>query len=175
MSRAFNEAVRTLFTTGMHRFSSLTYVGVAPESPYPGERAWRSDGATCTAWLSLITSPKGRNEFIVEIGWSRLRRYPRLTMRPSIFGTPSNQDFQERDEAFFRLHPSSGKKSDWWHVAMSESASLKGLGLMAQLARDKTRAMDAGEAAALVQPLVEDALAVVEAVGIAAIERAASL
>ena len=53
---------------------------------WPGEKAWEDTSSTQNASLYIIFSPeyKGRDQFTIEIAWSRLRRFPELIRRPSL-------------------------------------------------------------------------------------------
>ena len=86
MGREFNKAVRERFAAGFEAIAPDYARQPAGPSPYAwaGETAWScAPEPGVLLWVMLVPSPKGYNEFGVELGWSRLGRYPRLSMRPS--------------------------------------------------------------------------------------------
>jgi hypothetical protein len=72
---------------------------------WPGEVVWE-DAETMgdtTLFIILSPEPKGRDQFTVELGWSRLRRFPELIQRPSLAFQSEFERCYERDEATVRL------------------------------------------------------------------------
>ena len=132
-----------------------------PERPpkqyaWPGERAYRQVEGSITAWLSLVMSPKGYNEFTVECGWSRLGRYPQLTARPNLTEF-SETELIANDEAFLRLRPESAVDKDWWSVAGGGASYESAVRMCASLTPE--------ESLSLAEPLVADALSCIATVG----------
>ncbi len=65
---------------------------------WPGERAFRwvpVDGLHC--FIILSPNPKGLDEFMIELAWSKRSRFPELSMRPTGIPTIDHVEF-ERDE-----------------------------------------------------------------------------
>ena len=115
-------------------------------------------------------SSKGYNDFSVELGWSRFGRYPNLGSRPCI---AANAHVETIEDAEFMCNLSSvacGPAA--WHApsklepGMSETERLTAQSA-AQLA-----ALSPEEAESIVQPLVAEALSVLELHGLAFLERA---
>lgn len=159
MSRAFNKTVVALFSEGMHRFPSWLPAKAPKIFAFPGGEqtyCWNNSGGS--AWLSLLLSPKGRNEFNVEVGWSQFGRYPELRRRPSHFAL-ADVRFDADPEGFVRLNPNGNIKADWWSICRPTDD----LAVRVQHARAP---LDAAESLRLALPLVQDALVQVETSGV---------
>jgi len=81
---------------------------------FPGEKVWLDAKTLDDATLYILFCPehKGRDQFTIEIGWSKLFRFPELIQRPSLV---SKADFDKRyqqQEAVTRLSYLTGEK-EW--------------------------------------------------------------
>ena len=86
MRKELSKAVRTEFTAAMaRRLPQFTPVTIKSRYAWPGSRIfrWVSD-PSLHFFVELFFDPKGDDSFGVEVGWSRLGRYPELPARPGI-------------------------------------------------------------------------------------------
>jgi len=185
MGKAFNQAVRACFARSiaerLPRFEP--WRGKSP-TLFSGERVWRwvpLEPLHC--FVLLVTSPKGYNEFTVELGWSRLARFPELSMRPSPERPGRGEAEREREEYICRLPELAWGEDRWWRVgeeraspveadAAAEGARPEAIAadLLAQ-AISQTRALSADEARRVAAPLVAEAIAQLATVGVPYLER----
>ena len=135
----------------MSSVEGFTEVSISKNSEYlvsPGERVYRRNRESVSDWVSLLTSPKGLNEFSIECGYSRQSRFPKVTMRPSIFDLDA--DSLAVDEGFFVLRGEGRRSYRDWSLS-DESLDLNDD--IERLANDVTE----DEAAGIVIPLVDSA------------------
>jgi hypothetical protein len=81
---------------------------------WTGERVFRwiaKDSVHC--FIILVPTPKGADEFTVEVGWSTLGRYPELTQRPGDVPTLEREEFG-KPEFTCRLSWLIPGLADWW-------------------------------------------------------------
>jgi hypothetical protein len=163
MSKTFNQAVRAAFEREMGsrlpRFEpwreKSTYL-------WSGERVWRwVPSATAPHYfVLLVTSAKGYNEFTIELGWSTLRRFPQLSVRPSpARPEPEHPEFG-REEFLCRLSQVGSAQDRWWGpdvISMSHSSAEETMDLLAR-AEQLTRAMAHDEARENARSLVADSV-----------------
>lgn len=132
----------------------------------PGERAFRRDmAAGLVLWCFWVPYDKWES-FTVEIGWSRLERYPQLSMRPSFEGP---DDAHGRDEYAVRLGQLSRQRDQWWEVEkfVAPTSVEEMMRTMQPIAAD--------QAGAAMAPRVEEALADLVAFGEPFLMRVAGL
>lgn len=160
MSREFNTAVRTAF---LERFSALApdYV-LQPRGPAPyanpGETAFAWIPApTRVAWIILVPSLKGYNEFTIELGWSRLGRYPQLSMRPALPHPGPDRSEWNRPEYLCRLASLAPGSPEWWSIAPTAPGTESPEAALARAQR-MTSKLDKADATRLAEPLVAEAL-----------------
>ncbi len=115
MRKEYGQALRTLFAQGMKaRFPFA--VAVQVDSPYrfPNHRPWLwKRDPEFWAWILLEQDAKGQDQFNVLMGWSRLARYPQLSMVPC---AERPDEAASREEYLCRL-PSLWTDEDlWWKV-----------------------------------------------------------
>jgi hypothetical protein len=79
----------------------------------PGERAYRWIATHSQHMWMVLVPDQQREAFTIELGWSRLGRFPQLTMRPS-FVAP--EDAAMEDEYLCRLGDLSRGKDWWWTI-----------------------------------------------------------
>ena len=151
MRKEYGKALRARFESllaeHLPRFGPL---GTKSDFLFPGERAYvaKADGA----WLVIVLAPslKGQNAFHIEIGWSRLLRFPELSMRPSmdIEQTEDRAEFAA-EEAMYRL-PLGARIDQRWLI---ETETLD----IDRLLADLDARIDAETARSRVHPVVEAA------------------
>ncbi len=113
MRKEYGTAVRALFADALVAacpdFAPVKMVVAL--AAYPGERPFRWTISTTThAWIVLVPDLK-REGFTVEIGWSRLGRFPQLTARPS---SARPHDAGPCAEYLGRLGEVAGGSDRWW-------------------------------------------------------------
>ncbi|MCB1889467.1 MAG: hypothetical protein KDH20_17800 [Rhodocyclaceae bacterium] len=129
----------------------------------PGERAYaRRLSDSLTGWCVLSPHAE-RDSFTIDIGWSRLGRFPELGMRPSAL--VAEVDFG-RDECWVRLGELATGEDICWEVGTGVARSMADLQAM-------VTPLDAATARARVLPCVEGALAALQAHGEAFLAEAA--
>jgi hypothetical protein len=115
MSKAFSTEVRKSFAESMRiKFPQFHPIKVPPVNSWPGERSYLWDRASslCCS-ISLIVGAKGNDDFFVEVGWSRLRRFPRLSSRPSIAAMEPVGDYVEEEEFICNLSSIARCPTTW--------------------------------------------------------------
>jgi hypothetical protein len=129
-----------------------------------GEQAFRKDiNQHLALWCILVPNQK-LDSFTTEIGWSKLGRYPQLSVRPS----PEPHDQADgREEYLVRLGDLAYGRDYWWEIAPFQ---------VPRDANDLMRMMQpisAELARSRVLPVVEDVLALLERNGEPYLERIA--
>ena len=160
MGKFFNQAVCERFGFRMSELSDFSEVKLPKNSDHlvlPGERLYQRVRGSVWDWVLLVTSPKGYNNFSVECGFSRLSRFPKVTMRPSIFDLDSAS--LAVDEGFFILRDEEHDYSQKWSIVDELSIDLEDVErLVTDLSKD--------EAEELANPLVDEAFEVLLRCGI---------
>lgn len=164
MSREFNAAVRRRFAEAMPDAAPAFSAALKGPKPWacPGEAAysWAVDTGR-RAWIIVVPSLKGYNEFTVELGWSRLGRYPELGMRPSHQRPSGERSEWALEEYLCRLDALAPSVPEWWRVAPGGDPA----DLLAE-ARAMTATLTRAEAEDAAAPLVAGALAALRAHGV---------
>jgi hypothetical protein len=81
---------------------------------WPGESLWRRNDAECSCFIVLSPEPKGqRDEMNVELAWSRFKRFPELTQRPSLVTHNMISDAASKSEGSVRIGRLCGEEFDW--------------------------------------------------------------
>jgi hypothetical protein len=118
MRKELGKALRSLFSRAMkeklHQFRETKV-----ESVYfwPGERAYCLAGRKdLLCWIVLSPSLKDYDMFTVLVGWSRLGRYPELSMIPSIRQPDENHGEFEEPEYLTRLPSLWTREDKWWVI-----------------------------------------------------------
>ncbi len=154
MRKEYGRALRKLFAERMkqalpdyppQKVSTIHFI--------PGDRAFcRGGPGDLRRWIVLSPSPKGLDQFTVMLGWSRLGRYPELSMVPCAERpSPDRAEFNS-DEYLTRL-PWLWTDVDRWWVVREFEAPTTPEALLASMAP-----VPADEALAAVAPQVDDAM-----------------
>ena len=115
--------IRSIFAKSVHgiflpRIEGFVQMKDPSQYTWPGESVYvcRDD----FLWLVIIVSPdpKGRDAFTVEVGWSKLTRFPELGMRPSGFASQSLNEWRN-DEFVCRLNSISVTLPEFWTLVSS--------------------------------------------------------
>jgi len=114
MRKEYGQALRALFEKAMsQQLPAFTPTKVGSDYLFPGERAFRKRiEGVADLWIVLSPNQK-MDEFSVELGWSRLARFPELVMRPSL--QRPYEAFNET-EYMCRLGELAFGKDHWWVV-----------------------------------------------------------
>lgn len=123
-------------------------------TPVPGERVWRRVvAADRHLWVAVVPD-QNREAFTIELGWSRLGRFPQLSMRPSL---AQPRDAGSPEEYLCRLGALS-RGRDWWWVIEEPPLGAGKQALMAYLLA-QTQPVAPAVARARVLPLVQEGVA----------------
>lgn len=166
MRKEYGKVLRTLFSKEMEK-SLRHFEETKVDSVYfwPGDRAFRwkfSDDLHC--WIVLSPSQKGYDEFTVLIGWSKMGRYPELSMVPCFQMPTSERTEFDNDEYLTRL-PSLWTHEDRWWVVREFSPAISAAELEARM-----KPIPADEARQTVMPLVKDAIDKLQRYGVPYLE-----
>lgn len=158
MRKEYGKALRKLFSSEMKR-RLPQFVPVKVSSIYilPGERAfcW-TPAEPVHLWILLCPDQKDREAFTVELGWSKLGRFPELSMRPSFEAPSSGRDEFTLDEYVCRLGMLVSGLDYWWELESLDKLDSQDA-YMAYL-QAKVSPVSPEEATRIVQPHVEDAV-----------------
>jgi hypothetical protein len=150
MHREFNRYVEKQFTLRMKRFDLEPAKAVGPIA-WPGERCFRTRGAETVCWICIFPNYKGLNEFNVEFAWSHLGQYPATcTARPTVRAEPP-ACFSSLSEGFLRLGKLACPPRDAWGAGTLE---------------ERLAGLEPAAIPAIADPLIEDALRTIEAMGL---------
>jgi len=158
MRKECGKALRELFTAEMKTvLPQFLPVKVSSKYIFPGERAFRwIPVEPVHLWILLVPHHKGGEEFTVEIGWSKLGRFPELSMRPSLPGPSERRDEFALDEYVCRLGMLISGRDYWWEVEHFEFPDSEEA-WMAYL-QSKVNPLSTQEAIQIVRPRVQDAV-----------------
>lgn len=142
------------------------------DSLLPGQRVYQwevKDNIYC--YIILLPSPKGGNNFTIELGWSKLGRFPELSCRPSTQFPSSTHDEFELPEYICRLGMLSEGNHDWWKIEESGWDIVKRGGVFNELVAhqmiiESLKPLSAEEAEARVLPKLEAAMKMLADYGI---------
>lgn len=159
MRKEYGKALREAFAKGMKvRIPLFTEVKVNSLYLYPGDQAYRwipSEPLHC--WIVLESDKKGYDWFNVLVGWSKLARYPELSMIPCMdYPTPGREEFAKAEYLTRLSSLWDDQRDTWWEVCKFNPPTS---------ADDLMKSMEQISAAAAreaVLPLVDDAMAKIE-------------
>lgn len=154
MRKEYSQALRKLFSKRMkEEFPQFLETKVPSTYFRPGDRAYRwSVTGRLQCWIVLSPSNKDYDEFNILIGWSKLGRYPELSMVPCAeLPSPERREF-EHDEYLTRLPYLWTDRDVWWAVKKYQPAQS-----VADL-KASLEPVSATEAHDQVQPRVEEAI-----------------
>lgn len=117
MQKNLKAKVAALFAEEM-KMAFPDFVQVKMKSMYiwPGEVLWRKDADDCSYFIVLSPETKGRDEVTVELGWSRLKRFPELMQRPALVTAEAIANAERKDEGTVRLGRLAADQWDWMPV-----------------------------------------------------------
>ncbi len=178
MRKEYGKALRELFARGMRdRFPQFAPARVSSRYVFPGERLFRwAPAESLHCWVILSPDGKGREAFYVEIGWSRLGRFPELGMRPSC-ADPRSADVAGERECVVRLRSLREPHDSGWELPDPALAATEGNASPEDVVRALQRSLlpiSPSQADADVAPLVEDAFTRLRDDGVPFLERVAA-
>lgn len=154
MRKEYSRVLRTLFTKKM-KVELPEFVETKVKSIYffPGDRAFAwAVSKEIVFWIILSPSKKDYDEFNVLVGWSKLGRYPELSMVPCAERpSPERSEFAHV-EYLTRLPYLWTRDDDWWVVKKWVQAKNTDE-LKAQL-----EPIPSDEALGQVEPVVDDCI-----------------
>ena len=169
MRKEYGKALRTMFAAKMKaELRQFEEVKIKSLYFWPGDRAYRwivNERLHC--WIVLSPSKKDYDEFTVLVGWSKLGRYPELSMVPSPQLPNASRDEFNRDEYLARL-PSLWTNIDSWWVVRKFRMPNSAADLAARI--EPIPATTAREA---VSPRVDDAILKIREFGVPYLEELA--
>jgi hypothetical protein len=154
MRKEYSQALRKIFSRRMkEELPQFSETKVSSMYFWPGDRAYGwsvTDKLRC--WIVLSPSKKDYDEFNILVGWSKLGRYPELSMvRCAEHPSPERREFKH-DEYLTRLPYLWTDHDVWWVVKEFRPAQS-----VADL-KVSLEPVSAAEAHHHVQPRVEDAI-----------------
>jgi hypothetical protein len=73
-------------------------------------------------FILIVPNVKTDDEFVIEVGWSKLARFPELSCRPCIIVSPIPEEKSfPFAEYICRINQVSGTRHVWWKVNKSDS------------------------------------------------------
>ncbi len=161
MRKEYGKVLREAFARRLaERLPRFKPVRTGSDYLFPGERVfcWAVSG-DLHLYVILTPDQRGHDAFTVELGWSRLGRFPELSMRPNIMGPALDGAEFARDEAVVRLPYLTGIP-EWWTVEeIPDPLTLEAL-------MEQQRKRSPAEAEAQVQPLLTEAMDSLETAGV---------
>lgn len=125
---------------------------------FPGERVYhRIVREPIHCFIILVPSRKDTDAFTIEIGWSKLGRFPELGMRPSGSPTPARTEF-EQAEFVCRLARLWSREDVWWPVGAAAKLDLLNPKDQMEALMARVKPISPDEASAAAQGPVEDAI-----------------
>ncbi len=121
MRKELASAVRAEFAVAIkRRLPQFSPIKVASRFAWPGSRVFRwTHDASLHFFVELLFDPKGADAFAVEVGWSRLGRYPEVRARP---GFPSGGGEATRPEHWSRLSSLYAPIGGFWSLEEPDDA-----------------------------------------------------
>lgn len=96
-----------------------TFTSYREKSKYffGSEKVWEDVTSVSAGYLYVIFCPeyKGRNQFTIEIGWSKLRRFPHVSRRPFLAFKSDFENCYIHQEATTRLSYITGA-TEWLDI-----------------------------------------------------------
>ena len=168
MRKEYGAALRELFGARMKTELPAWREVPAPKTWFfPGERLYVRDDHPA-AWQVILLQPdmKDHDAFNIEIGWSRLKRVPELSMRPCM-EAPDSAEALVREEYVCRLGdmlPARGQPASGW-ILDARTYSTDFNQVMAAMTERQVK-LDKQQARIAMQPFVDDAFTVLRERGL---------
>ncbi|MDM4769189.1 hypothetical protein [Solimonas sp. SE-A11] len=162
MRKEYGAALRELFAARMKaEFPAWREVPAPKTWFFPGERLYVRDDHPA-AWQVIVLQPdmKDHDSFDIEIGWSRLKRVPELSMRPSL-ESPDSAEALAREEYICRLSsliPARDQPAPGW-ILDPRTYSTDFNQIMAAMTERQVK-LTKEQARAAMTPFVDEAFAV---------------
>ncbi len=162
MRKEYGAALRELFAARIKaELPSWREIPVPKTWFFPGERLYVRDDHPA-AWQVIVLQPdmKDHDAFDIQIGWSRLKRVPELSMRPSM-EAPDSPEALAREEYVCRLSslmPARDQPAPGW-ILDPRSYSTDFNQVMAAMNERQVK-LTKEQARAAMMPFLDDAFAV---------------
>lgn len=135
MKQTATRVLRELFARELSRLP-MSFHEQKEKSLYiaPGDRAFShvvSDDVRL--FIVIVPDRKGGNRFTVELGWSKLRRFPHLSMRPSPDEPTSSGEEFKLDEYMCRLGQLENGGDKWWRLPETTGSDIASPALASDL------------------------------------------
>jgi len=158
MKAEYSRALKAFFEQALPQ-SAFGWQPTKVKSRYlfAGERAFNKAAAGELVFWCVLVGHERFDKFTLEIGWSRKGRFPELTMRPSL---KRPAEAHEMSEYMVRLGQVSEGADVWWTVEeFQPPRSVEDL-------QQSLQPISAERARAVVEPVAQKALAMLETVGV---------
>lgn len=169
MRKEYGAALRELFAARMKAELPAWREVPAPKAWFfPGERLYQRDDHPA-AWQFILLQPdmKDHDSFEIEIGWSRLKRVPELSMRPSM-EAPESAEALAREEYACRLSsliPGRVREPAPGWILDARTYSTDFNQVMAAMTERQAK-LSKDQARAAMAPFVDDAIAALRRYGL---------
>jgi hypothetical protein len=120
MRKELSKAVRAEFTAAMgRRLPQFVPVKIDSRYAWPNSRVFRwAYDDVMHFFVEMFFDPKGDDAFTVEVGWSRLGRYPEVSVRP---GFRTGEEFAKA-EYWCRLSHLYSATGGFWSLEEPDAA-----------------------------------------------------
>jgi hypothetical protein len=168
MSKDFSAAVRRSFVAEMKRRAPHFHPEKVPTAfawPGSGERAFLWQPSSTCYLISVVPNPKGYDSFFVEVGWSRLGRFPAIESRPSIPGHIKVTNEASTPEFICNLSSISSAPG-FWEVARSnpnQATMTEYLASLVPMSKTQAESAAAQLVASAMMPITSEAIPFFEA------------
>jgi hypothetical protein len=160
MRKEYGKALRDLFDLEIKAWLPA-FKPLQSKSMYlfPGERVYyRIPREPIYCLIILVPSQKDADEFTIEIGWSKLGRFPESGTRPSLqLPTAARTEF-EQAEYVCRLSDLWTREDVWWRVGATAKLDILNPKDQLEALMARVKPVSPEDAQAAVQGPVEDAI-----------------
>lgn len=159
MRKEYGKALRDTFDREMKaRLPAFNLLRSKSMYIFPGERVYyRIPRDPIYCLIILVPSRKDTDEFTIEIGWSKLGRFPE-SLRPSLqLPTATRTEF-EQTEYVCRLSYFWTRQDVWWRVGATAKLDILNPKDQMEALMARVKPVSPEEAQAAVQGPVEDAI-----------------
>jgi hypothetical protein len=164
MRKEYGKALRDAFDRQM-KAKLPAFRPLKTESMYifPGEQVYyRMPREPINCIIILVPSRTDTDEFTIEIGWSKLGRFPEC-MRPCLEPPTSARAEFEQPEYICRLSHLWGREDVWWRVGSAAKLDLLNPEDQVKALMARVRSVSPEEAKAAVRGPVDEAIAQITA------------
>lgn len=164
MKKEYKKALKESMSS-MLKNEDLGFLEYKEKSQYliPGDIAFvKPISSELLLLLILIPHRSGAEQFSIEIGWSKMGRFPHLGFRPSGHPKEDQSEFSE-NEFVCRLSELWGEPNKWW--------TIEDIPTSPKSIRESLKKIEKSDAMVRVEPMVEDAIMHVRKYGLPYFDR----